>query len=316
MVRRYLHETDALTPTSVFYQPARSASERLAKLMGGGVFDFPKDETILAKFVSMATDSESHEDIALDFFAGSGTTGHAVMAQNLADGGSRKYVLVQLPEPLNPENKDQKSAADYCDKLGKPRTIAELTKERLRRAGAKVLEEWEREAAKKAKEPAELALEGGEAVPAAAAEPPDTGFRVFKLDSSNIRAWDPDANDLAGSLEAHQRNLKADRTKADILFEVLLKLGLDLTAAMEAREVAGKTVHSIGAGTLLACLAPEIGRADAEALALGIAAWHKELAPAGESTVIFRDSAFQDDVAKTNLAAILEQHGLRNVRSL
>lgn len=78
----------------------------------------------------------------------------------------------------------------------------------------------------------------------------------------------------------------------------------------------GKTVHSIGAGTLLVCLAPEIAAAEVEPLALGIAAWHKTLAPAGDTTVVFRDSAFADDVAKSNLTAILQQHGLENVRSL
>ena len=97
---------------------------------------------------------------------------------------------------------------------------------------------------------------------------------------------------------------------------MLLKLGLDLTVPIEEKAIAGKTVHSIGAGTLLVCLALQITREGVEPLALGIAAWHAALAPAGESTVVFRDSAFADDVAKTNLAAILQQHGLENVRSL
>ena len=85
---------------------------------------------------------------------------------------------------------------------------------------------------------------------------------------------------------------------------------------MEQKEIAGKAVHSIGAGALLVCLATEITRDQAEPLALGLVAWHNALAPAGESTVVFRDSAFADDVAKTNLTAILQQYGLRNVKSL
>ena len=85
---------------------------------------------------------------------------------------------------------------------------------------------------------------------------------------------------------------------------------------MEHKTIAGKTVHSIGAGTLLVCLNKKITRDEIEPLAIGIVEWHKELAPAGESTVVFRDSAFADDVAKTNFTAILEQHGLANVRSL
>jgi adenine-specific DNA-methyltransferase len=230
-------------------------------------------------------------DIVLDFFAGSGTTGHAVMAQNAADGDNRRYILVQLPEPLDSENRDQKTAADFCDKLGKPRTIAELTKERLRRAGKKIREENPMFAG-------------------------DLGFRVFKLASSNIRAWEPDRENLAQTLEASVEHLKTDRTEADILFELVLKLGLDLTVPIEQKTIAGKTVHSIGAGRLIVCLAPQITAAKVEPLSLGIVAWHKQLAPAGEASVVFRDSAFADDVAKTNLTAILQQHGLDNVRSL
>ncbi len=100
------------------------------------------------------------------------------------------------------------------------------------------------------------------------------------------------------------------------LYGLLLKLGLDLCIPIETRTVAGKSVHSVGAGTLLACLGKAISRDDVEALASGIADWHDTLAPASETTIVFRDSAFADDVAKTNLAAILEQRGLGNVRSL
>ena len=144
----------------------------------------------------------------------------------------------------------------------------------------------------------------------------DVGFKVFKLDSSNIRTWEPDRANLEKTLEEAMVHIKGDRSEADILTELLIKLGLDLTVPIETKTIAGKPVHSIGAGVLLVCLAPDIARSDAEALALGLAAWHKEQQPAGESQVVFRDSAFADDVAKSNLAAILEQHGLTKVRSL
>jgi adenine-specific DNA-methyltransferase len=111
-------------------------------------------------------------------------------------------------------------------------------------------------------------------------------------------------------------HLKSGRSEHDILFEVLLKLGLELTTPIEQQVIAGKNVYSVSIGTLFACLAEQISREDAEPLALGIAQWRDALQPAGESTVIFRDSAFVDDVAKTNVAAILQQHGLANVRSL
>ena len=146
----------------------------------------------------------------------------------------------------------------------------------------------------------------------------DIGFRVFKLDSTNIREWDPNRENLAESLEASVDHLKSNRTDDDILFELLLKLGLDLCVPMEQRKIAGKTVHSIGAGVLITCLDKSISRADAEPLALGILAWLKELNTAGDSTLVFRDSAFADDVAKTNLSKILEQNGIaaKNIRSI
>lgn len=291
MVRRYLHETDSITPPSVYYQPARSASERLVTLMGEQVFDFPKDEAMLAKFIEMATSASQDDCIVMDFFAGSGATGHAVMAQNAADGGNRRYILVQLPEPLTLESKEQKVAAAYCDKLDKPRNIAELTKERLRRAAKKIKDE-------------NPTYTG------------DLGFRVFKLDSSNIRAWEPDRDNLDQTLLDSVEHIKPDRTESDVLYELLLKLGLDLCVPIESRTFADKEVHSVGGGVLMACLAPKIERTEVEALAQGIVDWHKALAPAGDTTCVFRDSAFADDVAKTNMAAILEQHGITNVRSL
>ena len=152
------------------------------------------------------------------------------MAQNIADGGNRSYILVQLPEPLDPENKDQKVAADFCDSLGKPRNIAELTKERLRRAAKKI----------KGENP----MFAG-----------DLGFRVFKLDSSNIRAWEPDRDNLEQTLLDSMEHIKPDRTETDVLYELLLKLGLDLCVPIESRTFADKEVHSIGGGVLMTCLA-------------------------------------------------------------
>lgn len=252
------------------------------------LFQSPKSPFLLAQLFQTATDEN---ELILDFFAGSGTTAHAVMMQNAADGANRRYILVQLPEALDPENKDQKPAADFCDKLGKPRTIAELTKERVRRAGRKV----------KAENPE---FSG------------DIGFRAFKLASSNIRAWEPDRDDIAATLEDAVQHLKGDRTEQDVLYELLLKLGLDLCVPIETKTLAGKAVHSIGGGVLIACLAEKIGRDEVEKLGLGIVEWRKTLAPAGDTTCVFRDSAFADDVAKTNMAAILEQNGIANVRSL
>lgn len=257
--------------------------------MGEDAFDNPKPVDLVGRMLELW--SRGPSDLILDFFAGSGTTGHAVMAQNAADGGSRRYILVQLPEPLDPENKEQAVAAGFCDKLGKPRNIAELTKERLRRAAKKIK--------------GESPMFAG-----------DLGFRVFKLDASNIRAWEPDRDNLEATLLEHTEHLKAERTETDVIYELLLKLGLDLCVPIEAKVIAGKTVHSIGNGVLLVCLTNQIEREEVEPLANGIIAWHDLLLPAGDTTCVFRDGAFADDVAKTNLSAILAQHGLTTVRSL
>ncbi len=278
-------------PFSILDGPyTQIGTAEIAQLFGDPkVFPFPKPSAVISHFIQYAHPSKNF--IVMDFFAGSGTTGHAIQIQNVVDGGTRRYILVQLPEPLDPNNKDQKVAADFCDKLGKPRNIAELTKERLRRASKKIKDENPMFAG-------------------------DLGFRVFKLDTSNIRAWEPDRGDLDKALLDSIDHIKPDRSEQDILYEILLKLGLDLCAPIETCTVAGKSVRSIGDGALIACLDENIAREEVEPLALGIAEWRAELEPAGDSTVIFRDSAFADDVAKTNLAAILEQRGIGNVRSL
>ena len=290
MVRRYLHETDKLTPPSVFYQPARSASERLARLMGAAVFDFPKDETTLQKFIQMASGAEPNA-IVMDFFAGSGTTAHAVLLQNAADGLDRRFVMVQLPEPLSPDNAGQKVAAEFCDQINKPRTIAELTKERIRRSAKS------HQCIKKT----QIAL---------------ARFRVFNLAQSNIRAWEPDAADLENSLLKNAEHLVQGRKEQDVLYELLLKLGLDLCVPIEAKTIAGKAVHSIGGGALIVCLALGVTKDVVEELAKGIVAWRAALAPAVDTRVVFKDSGFADDIAKTNMAAILNQNGILDVRSL
>lgn len=297
----FLSESEGILPNTWLDDIANmeEGSSKLNELFNGSSpFDFPKPATLIEHLLALGSLKES---IVLDFFAGSGTTGHAVMAKNAADGGNRRYILVQLPEALAPENKDQKTAAEFCDKIGKPRNIAELTKERLRRAGAKIKSEnpeWKG----------------------------DTGFRVFKLDSSNIRAWDPNPEDIKQALLDNTEHLKPDRSESDLLYELLLKLGLDLSDPIEVRkggeldarlrEKDGLAVHAVGGGTLMACLAPRIVQDEVEPLSEGIIAWNKELSPSGETTCVFRDSAFGNDVAKTNLTAILEQNGIKNVRSL
>ncbi|SEJ65986.1 adenine-specific DNA-methyltransferase [Pseudooceanicola nitratireducens] len=114
----------------------------------------------------------------------------------------------------------------------------------------------------------------------------------------------------------HAEHLVEGRSEQDVLYELLLKRGVDLTVPIEEKEIAGKTVYSIGYGVLFACLDETIDKAEIEALAKGITDWHNELEPAADTQVVFRDSAFADDIAKTNMTAILEQNGIAHVRSL
>lgn len=269
---------------------SKKASIDLRALLGGNVFNNPKPVNFVQRMLQIVPNA-SKNDIVLDFFAGSGTTGHAVLSQNATDGGKRRYILVQLPEPLDLEDKDQSAAATYCDELSKPRTIAEISKERLRRAAKKVK--------------AESPLSGG-----------DTGFRVFKLAASNIRAWEPDAAALENSLLRNADHLVQGRKEQDVLYELLLKLGLDLCVPIEAKTIAGKSVHSVGGGALIVCLADGLTEDVIESLALGIVAWRAALAPAVDTRVVFKDSGFVGDIAKTNMAAILSQNGMSDVRSL
>lgn len=239
------------------------------------LFDTPKPTRLIKRLLRMSEGNLS-DAIVMDFFAGSGTTGDAVMQANLADGGKRRFVLVQLPQLT--------SNATYP-------TLAAVCRERLRRAKLRLQQ-------------SDVCLNV------------DLGFRAFRLSTSNIRSWSAEPSDLEGTLLAHSEHLVPGRTEADILTELLLKLGLDLCVPIETKDIAGKSVHSVGAGALIVCLSDGITRETVEGLAQGIVAWWQALAPAGDTRVVFKDSAFADDVAKTNMAAILNQAGIKDMRSL
>ena len=258
---------------------SRRGTGEVEKLFGSKVFSFPKPIELIERFINVGMSSE---DIVLDFFAGSAPTAHAVFNLNTEDCGNRKFILVQLPEPC-----DESSEAF---KVGY-RTIADIGKERIRRASANIKED-------------NPTYNG------------DLGFKVFKLDSSNIRVWNPDRNDLVQTLLNHAEHLVEGRSEEDVLYELLLKRGVELTVPIEKKLIVGKAVYSIGYGILFACLDTVINRDDVENLAQGILGWHRELAPAGDTQVVYRDSAFADDIAKTNMTAILEQNGVAHVRSL
>ncbi len=255
----------------------------------GKVFTNPKPVRLYEAFLPFLLKDDG--DLIVDFFAGSGATAKAVWKLNLKDSIRRKFCLVQLPEALSSSDKDQKAAVLLCDALKVPRNISEITKERLRRVSTTIKAD-------------NLEWQG------------DSGFRVFKLDRSNIRGWNPSPENLEATLLDYEDHLLEGRSEADVLYELLLKLGLDLCVPIEQRIIADREVYSVGGGVLIACLAEQINREQVEALAQGIIGWYQESAPVGDTTCVFRDSAFADDVVKTNLAAILEQHGIQNVRSL
>jgi adenine-specific DNA-methyltransferase len=262
------------------YGSNKKANEELKELFPdnqeeGTNFPTPKPTLLIQKFIHISDDTDQ-DCLVLDFFAGSATTADALMRTNSADSGARRYIMVQLPEKLDSE---------------KYKNIAEIGKERIRRAASRIKEE-------------NPDYDG------------DIGFKVFKLDSSNIRAWNPDRNDLEQTLIDHIEHLVEGRSEEDVLYELLLKRGVELTVPIEEKTITGKTVYSIGYGVLFACLDTAIIREEVEDLAHGIIDWHKELEPASDTQVVFRDSAFANDIAKTNMTAILEQHGIAHVRSL
>ena len=258
---------------------SRHASAEMKAL--GIPFDFPKPSALMKFLMTIA--GVKPGELVLDFFAGSCPLGHAAMELGLDRSATQPFICVQLPEPTG------ETSAEY--KAGF-KTISDIGKARLRRA-RDVLSDKAR-------------VKGAS----------DLGFKVFKLDSSNIQAWNPDRGDLDQTLLDHQRHLVEGRSEQDVLYELLLKRGVDLTVPIEVREAATKTIYSIGYGVLFACLSEQIAKAEIEGIAQGIIDWHGELAPDTDTQVVFRDSAFEDDIAKSNMTVILEQNGIAHVRSL
>lgn len=265
-------------------------TKQLAELFGStrSPFPNPKPVRLIQRIVQIAT---KKNDIVLDFFAGSGTTGQAVFELNITDKQDRKVILIQLPEKLSKNNKEDLSAIYFCEELNKPLYLSELTKERLRRAGKKVREdnpEWKG----------------------------DVGFRVFKLDTSNIRPWEATAETLSEQIDAYVSPILEGRNEEDLLTELMLKRGIDLSVNIETRQFDGLTVSCVDGGRLFTCFANQIPASSVEELTKGIIDWHKSLKAGKDTVCYFLDDAFENNVAKTNLCAILEQHGLTNLHSL
>jgi len=206
----------------------RNAKVEIRQTFDGEVpFDTPKPSSLIARMLGLTTGNDV-DDIVLDFFAGSGTTAHAVLELNKQDGGNRRFILVQLPEPT--------------DRKDFP-TIADITKERVRRVIKKL----------NAEDAGKLALDSAGQ---------DRGFRVFKLAESNFTTWDAqvahEPKALQNQLDFHVDHIRDERTPDDILYELLLKSGFPLTTPVEKQTLAGKTVHSVAGGALVICLEREL----------------------------------------------------------
>ena len=241
------------------------------------IFDYPKSLYTVKEFISMVDDG-----YILDFFSGSATTAHAVMQLNVEEEQNKKFILVQLPQKIS---KDRNiSVLGY-------KNICEIGKERIRRAGEKI------------KSDESLPLENREKL--------DVGFKVFKLDSTNIKEWDTDTRDLQQTLLDSMENIKADRNSLDVLYEILLKYGLDLNIAIEEN----KDFYSIGGGSLLVSLNKEIN----DEVINSICEEYRNLLEIDKdfkTTVILRDNSFKNDVDKTNAIKKLEQVGINEIRSI
>ena len=211
----------------------------------------------------------------MDIFSGSSTSAKSILELNLKDNSKRKFIQVQLPEPTNETSQAYK--AGY-------KTIAEIGKDRIR----KVVKKIKKENPEKYKNM-------------------DLGFKVFKLDSSNIKSWDGKLSKVKESIENAMEKIKSCRTKEDVLYEMLLRYGLDLTLPIEKRDMAGKTVYNAGSGSLFFCWEDNITRE----IAQGIGQWKKEYNPEN-CRVIFKDNGFSD-AEKTNSLLILNRFKITEI---
>lgn len=246
-------------------------TSEVSSLFDSKIFSYPKPSSLIKRLLQFASDDDS---IILDFFSGSATTAHAVMDLNAEDGGNRKYILVQLPEETVEQSEAYK--AGY-------KTICDIGKERIRRAGQKILEKH------KDKE---------------SIEDLDIGFRVLKIDSSNMKDvyYEPDMTEQ-GFLDSLENNIKEDRSPEDLLFQVMLDLGIPLSADIQVETVGGKDVYVVEGGFFIACFDAHVGDEVVKAIA--------EKKP---YYAVFRDASMARDSVATNFDQIFESISPETVR--
>jgi len=281
---------DGVTPITIWkYDEVghnHEANNNVKELGLGGLFSNPKPVKLVKQILKLSTNK--NDDLILDFFSGSATTAHAVMQLNAEDGGERKYICVQIPELTNTKSEAYK--AGY-------KNICEIGKERIRRAGEKIKED------NKDKDLSSL----------------DTGFKVYKLDSSNIKEWCYKCeDDLECLLECQVNNIKEERSDEDLLYEIIIKYGLDLTLPIEEKYIEDKKIFVIDSGELVVCLDDDITITVVEKIAEFIKKQviYDEEKKKRYSRVVFKDGSFKDSVVKTNSFQILKQFNIDEVVSV
>ncbi|MCQ2964712.1 MAG: site-specific DNA-methyltransferase [archaeon] len=296
-LKSFINEPKLSTPTTIFNNvgTAKTAGKMIEEIMGDRkIFSYPKPVEFVEHLLKIITDCryslnpnkssrrkiyfpganmdvklEDRNEIILDFFSGSATTAHAVMDLNNQDNLNRKFIMVQLPELLDEKSKFFNE--EY-------KNVCEIGKDRIRKAGDKIVEE-----------------SGNKNL--------DIGFKVFKLDSSNLEKWDPDYNDLEQTLLMSQDNIKSDRTQEDLVYEIMLKYGIDLALPVEKHELSDNTIYSIGFGALLICLDDNITKDISNSII--------ELSKDSDiCRVVFKDNGFASDSDKTNIKENLRTHNI------
>jgi adenine-specific DNA-methyltransferase len=286
-IKRFLSEVqDGIVPSTFLDYTdvghTDEANRQLKSLMSGPFFDYPKPVRLLTRLVHIGT---SESDIILDFFSGSATTAHAIMQLNAEDGGNRKFIMVQLPELTDESSEAYK--AGY-------KNICEIGKERIRRAGEQIKQEL---IDKKNKA---CLLDDNIVDP----ETFDNGFKVFKLESTNIIPWDGTIKFDEDTIFSQTEVIKEDRTSLDVLYEIMLKYGV-FDKPVEEIKVNGKTMYSIAKGYLIVCLDNNISLEDV-----------KEIGKLKPRNVIFKESGFRNDNDKINATYTLEKLGVEEVKSI
>jgi adenine-specific DNA-methyltransferase len=265
-----------------------NSKKDIKKVLGKSYFDYTKPVQLMKELVQRWT-SSSENDIVLDFFAGSGTTAHAVMALNAEDGGNRKWICVQLPEKCKPES--EASKAGFA-------TIAHISRERIRRAGKKIGESVANSSPHPVPPPKEEGVRTNQL---------DLGFRAFRLDASNFKVWNTQVENVE-QLEQQMidfvDNVRSDTTSENLLYELIIKSGYDLNVPLETKKTSDGDYHRIAGGELVICIADTLTRSLFDAIIAD-----------KPQKIITLDRAFAgNDQLKTNMVLMAEQEGVKEFK--